>query len=103
MLLFLRPFGQMQPDDFNHPIGDGAGTAGVLTTATGVTFSGDVAGNVLALRTSDGTTLWHQAIERIGNAPISYELNGRQYLVVGGGNSLYAFALPAEKLNKVAR
>ncbi|MGB6944490.1 MAG: acido-empty-quinoprotein group A, partial [Bryobacteraceae bacterium] len=80
---------------WNHPIGDGAGTAGVLTTATGLTFSGDVSGNAMALRSSDGATLWHQSIQRIGNAPISYELDGRQYLVVGGGSSLYAFALPS--------
>ena len=51
---------------WDHPIGDGAGTAGVLTTETGLTFSGDVAGNVMAFRTSDGVTLWHQTIERIG-------------------------------------
>jgi len=91
---------------WNHPIGDGAGTAGVLTTETGVTFSGDVSGNVLALRTNDGSTLWHLALgkvgnaevgnARIGNGPISYELDGRQYMVVGGGSSLYAFALPKE-------
>ncbi len=85
---------------WNHPIGDGAGTAGVLTTETGVTFSGDVSGNVMALRTSDGATLWHQPIGRIGNGPITYELDGRQYMVVGGGSSLYAFALPSEKLSK---
>jgi alcohol dehydrogenase (cytochrome c) len=81
---------------WNHPIGDGAGTAGVLTTETGLTFSGDVPGNVMALRTSDGTTLWHESVGRMGNAPITYELDGRQFLVVGGGSSLYAFALPAK-------
>jgi alcohol dehydrogenase (cytochrome c) len=79
---------------WNHPIGDGAGSAGVLTTETGLTFSGDVPGNVMALRSSDGTTLWHEAVGRMGNAPIMYVLDGRQYLVVGGGSSLYAFALP---------
>jgi alcohol dehydrogenase (cytochrome c) len=79
---------------WDHPIGNGAGAAGVLTTETGVTFSGDVSGNAMALRTSDGATLWHAAIGKIGNAPISYELAGRQYVVVGGGSSLYAFALP---------
>ncbi len=83
---------------WNHPIGDGAGTAGVLTTATGVTFSGDVSGNVMALRSSDGATLWHQFIGKIGNGPITYELDGRQYLVVGGGSSLYGFALPAAQI-----
>src|SRR5579863_2305093 len=78
---------------WNHPIGDGAGTAGVLTTATGLTFSGDVSGNVMAFRTSDGATLWHQNIGRMGNGPIAYQLDGKQYLLVGGGGSLYAFAL----------
>ena len=79
---------------WDHPIGDGAGTAGVLTTETGLTFSGDVTGNMLALRTTDGATLWHQNIGRMGNAPIAFELDGREYIVVGGGGSLYAFALP---------
>jgi alcohol dehydrogenase (cytochrome c) len=79
---------------WDHPIGDGAGTAGVLTTDTGVTFSGDVPGNLMAFRTSDGATLWHAAIGKVGNGPITYRLDGKQYLVVGGGSSLYAFALP---------
>lgn len=79
---------------WNHPIGDGAGAAGVLTTETGLTFTGDVPGNLMAFRTSDGTTLWHQPLGRVGNGPITYELDGKQYLVVGGGSSLYAFALP---------
>ena len=72
----------------------GASAAGVLTTATGVTFTGDTSGNVLGLRTSDGKTLWHAGIGRVGNSPITYELDGRQYLVVGGGGVLFAWALP---------
>ena len=79
---------------WSHDLGDGAGGAGVLTTASGLTFTGDAAGNALALRTSDGATLWHAAIGRVGNSPITYELDGRQYFVIGGGGVLYAFALP---------
>ena len=79
---------------WNHYLGEGAGTAGALTTESGLTFTGDIAGNVLALRTRDGTTLWHSGIGRVGNAPITYELDGRQYLLVGGGSGLYAFVLP---------
>jgi len=79
---------------WSHDIGEGAGGAGVLTTATGLAFSGDSAGNALALRTSDGTTLWHAGIGRVGNSPITYELDGRQYVMLGGGSALYAFALP---------
>ena len=79
---------------WEHSIGDGAGTAGVLTTAAGLTFSGDNRISVMALRTSDGATLWHENIGRFQNAPITYQLDGKQYLIVGGGTSLYAFALP---------
>ncbi len=80
---------------WSHDLGDGAGTAGVLTTDAGLAFTGDANRNVLAVRTSDGTTLWHAAIGRVGMSPMTYELEGRQYLVVGGGSALYAFALPA--------
>jgi alcohol dehydrogenase (cytochrome c) len=79
---------------WNHPLGDGASAAGVLTTASGLTFTGDVAGNAMALRTSDGTTLWHASIGRMGNAPITYQMEGRQFVIFGGGSSLFAFALP---------
>ena len=59
-----------------------------------MTFTGDGGTNVLALRTSDGATLWHSSIGRVGNSPIMYELDGRQYLVVAGGGGLYAWTLP---------
>jgi len=80
---------------WTHELGDGPAAAGVLTTATGLTFTGDSTGNALALRTSDGATLWHASIGIVGNAPITYELDSRQYVVLGGGGVLFAFALPA--------
>ncbi|HEX4137069.1 MAG TPA: acido-empty-quinoprotein group A [Bryobacteraceae bacterium] len=79
---------------WDHPIGNGAGTAGVLTTETGLTFSGDNRTSVVALRTGDGKTLWREDTGRMQNAPITYELDGKQYLIFGGGGSLLAFALP---------
>ena len=78
---------------WSHPIGDGAGAAGVLTTASGLAITGDIPGNLMVLRTSDGETLWHSPIGRVGNGPIAYMLDGRQYVVVGARSSLYAFAL----------
>ena len=74
----------------------GAAAAGVLTTTTGLTFTGDSARSAMALRTDDGATLWHSYIGRVGNSPISFALDGRQYVVMGGGSTLYAFALPQE-------
>lgn len=82
---------------WNHDLGEGASGAGVLTTQTGLAFTGDSAGNVLALRTRDGKTLWHSGIGRVGNSPVTYALDGRQYIVVGGGGALYAFVLPEEQ------
>ncbi len=79
---------------WDHPIGDGPGTAGVLTTGAGLTISGDNSSSVMALRTSDGATLWHENIGKMQNAPITVSLDGKQVLIVGGGPSLYAFALP---------
>jgi alcohol dehydrogenase (cytochrome c) len=78
---------------WNHEIGE-EGSAGVLTTDSGLTFTGDAANSVIALRTSDGETLWHSTIGRVGNGPVTYELDGRQYMLVAGGGVLYAWALP---------
>jgi len=35
-------------------------------------------------------------IGRVGNSPVTYELDGRQYVLLGGGSALYAFALPQD-------
>jgi len=42
----------------------------------------------MAFRTGDGTTLWHESVGRVQNGPIMFDLP------VGGGSSLYAYALP---------
>ena len=62
-----------------------------------MTFTGDSAGSAMALRTSDGKTLWHSSFGRVGNGPITYVLDGRQYVLFGGGPALYAFALPVKR------
>jgi alcohol dehydrogenase (cytochrome c) len=62
-----------------------------------LTFTGDNNGNAMALRTSDGETLWHSMVGRVGNGPITYELDGRQYVLFAGGTSLFAFALPESR------
>lgn len=79
---------------WSHDLHGGAGAAGVLTTASGLAFTGDSATSALALRTADGATLWHSGLGRVGNSPVTYELDGRQYVLFGGGSALYAFALP---------
>jgi alcohol dehydrogenase (cytochrome c) len=80
---------------WTHELGTGTPTAGILTTSSGLTFTGDLKGNVLALETSTGKTLWHAGSGgRMSTSPISYELDGRQYLLTGSGGVLFAWALP---------
>ena len=75
----------------------GIAGAGVLTTDSGLIFTGDAHGNVLALRTADGKTLWHAgAGSGMESSPITYELDGRQYVLTGNGGVLFAWTLPGE-------
>src|SRR5205807_1264062 len=70
---------------WTHELGGGA-PAGVLTTESGLTFTGDAQGSILALRTSDGKTLWHAGQgQSMQSSPITYELDGRQYVLTSGG------------------
>jgi alcohol dehydrogenase (cytochrome c) len=80
---------------WTHELGPGTAGAGVLTTDSGLLFTGDVAGNILALRTGDGKTLWHAGTgANMQTSPITYELDGRQYVLAGSGGVLFAWALP---------
>ncbi len=81
---------------WSHELGPNGAGAGVLTTESGLIFTGDALGNVLALRTADGKTLWHAgAGSQMQSSPITYELDGRQYVVTSAGGVLFSWALPA--------
>jgi len=68
--------------------------SGILTTASDVLFVGGREGNFFALNARNGTLLWKAALGgNIASGPISYSVNGRQYIGVAAGNSLFTFAL----------
>jgi alcohol dehydrogenase (cytochrome c) len=80
---------------WSHELGPGGSGAGVLTTDSGVTFSGDAEGNVLALETATGKTLWHAGTGMpMESSPITYMLDGRQYVLTSNGSVMTAWALP---------
>ena len=80
---------------WSHDVGPGGSGAGVMTTDSGLTFTGDAHGNFLALDTKDGKTLWHAGTgEAMQSSPISYMLDGRQYIVTSSGSMLFVWALP---------
>jgi alcohol dehydrogenase (cytochrome c) len=68
--------------------------SGVLSTAGNLVFAGDPANNLVALNAATGQPLWHANLgSAMTNGPITYELNGAQYLVVGAGDKLFAFVM----------
>src|SRR5580704_14354440 len=83
---------------WSHELGPNGSGAGVLTTDSGLIFTGDSASNVLALTTNDGKTLWHAGQgSGMQSPPITYELDGRQYVVTSAGGVMFAWALPARE------
>ncbi len=78
------------------PGGGGAGNSGpgLLSTTTGLLFTGDPTGNFLAFDGADGKILWHFPLHApVTNGPMTFTLDGKQYVLAGAGDTLYAFAL----------
>ena len=73
--------------------GTGGGGGGLLTTAGGLVFAGDAGGNIVAYDAKDGRPLWHSRIGNVTNAPQTYMVDGKQYLLVAAGDTLYSFTL----------
>jgi alcohol dehydrogenase (cytochrome c) len=83
---------------WTHELGSGWNWASVLSTAGGLVFTGDVHGNALALDAETGRTLWHAALGgQAQGAPITYMLDGQQYVLIGAHGVLFAFCLPQEQ------
>jgi alcohol dehydrogenase (cytochrome c) len=70
--------------------------AGILTTASNVLFSGSRDGHFYALDARDGTLLWENVNlgASVSAGPMSYAVNGEQYVAIQVGRALYAFGLP---------
>jgi alcohol dehydrogenase (cytochrome c) len=68
---------------------------GALSTSGGVVFAGDSDGNFIVLDAKTGRYLWHvQLGAAIYSTAITFELDGKQYVVIPAGSALFAFALP---------
>jgi len=70
-----------------------AGVAGILATAGNLVFTGK-GSYFVALDAATGRTLWHTGLTNpLTNGPVSYLLDGKQYVVAGAGDTLFTFAL----------
>jgi alcohol dehydrogenase (cytochrome c) len=67
---------------------------GVLSTAGGLVFGGSNEGNVFALDAKTGVPLWQfQAGGPVRSNPISYSVDGRQYIAIAAGRAFVVFGL----------
>ena len=67
----------------------------VLSTASGLVITGDDQKNAIVYSAAKGGILWHQELgANESGGIIAYMLDGKQYIVFGAGDSLYALSLP---------
>jgi acido-empty-quinoprotein group A len=84
---------------WNHEIGDGEAFSGILTTAGHLLFGSDTQGNLIALDPATGKSLWHLSVGApMQSSPMTYQIDGRQYVLMAVQDHLYAFALPERLL-----
>jgi alcohol dehydrogenase (cytochrome c) len=70
----------------------------VLATSGGVVFAATGEARFVALDAASGKPLWNfRTGQPMSASPISYEVNGQQYVAVASGNLLFSFALPEKK------
>jgi alcohol dehydrogenase (cytochrome c) len=80
-----------------HPW-ESASSSGLLSTAGGLLFTGGPNATFVALNAATGEPLWHtHLLSGVQAPPSTWELDGKQYVIVGGGDMLYAFILNNSK------
>jgi alcohol dehydrogenase (cytochrome c) len=76
-------------------IGNSNNYGGTLSTAGGVVFYGQASGEFAAVDAGTGAHLWHFETHEIWkSSPITYVVNGKQYIATASGPNILAFALP---------
>jgi len=69
--------------------------AGVLSTAGGLLFFGESSGGFAAVDAKTGKYLWHYETNHAMKAsPMTYEVDGKQYVAIASGPNVMSFALP---------
>ena len=75
--------------------GPGESWAGLMSTASGLIFFGDDNGAFTAVDSSTGKPIWHFQLNAQWKAsPMTYSLEGVQYVAIAAGPAIVTFALP---------
>ncbi len=79
---------------WSFPIHTGASSTGVVATAGGVAFASSNDGHLIALEQRTGRYLWHYyAGATIVASPISYAVDGDQYVAIAAQSAILTFKL----------
>jgi acido-empty-quinoprotein group A len=66
----------------------------ILTTASNLLLTGDDQKNLIIYSADKGKIIWHKELSaNVSNGPITYMLDGKQWIIAGAGDTLYAFTL----------
>ena len=75
-------------------IGTAQSWGGVLSTDGGLVLYGDDSGALAAVSAKDGKPLWHFHTNELWKAsPMTYMVEGKQYVAVAAGGNVIAFGL----------
>ena len=93
LLAYSMPDGKLV---WSYPqVGNGDSWGGTLATAGGLVFFGDDAGSFEAVDARTGRALWHfNTGQKMHASPMSYMVDGVQYVVVVAGTDVFSFSLP---------
>ncbi|HEY2351873.1 MAG TPA: PQQ-dependent dehydrogenase, methanol/ethanol family [Candidatus Acidoferrum sp.] len=76
-------------------VGNGQSSGGTMTTAGGLVFFGDDSQSFEAVDARTGAVLWHfNTGQDIHASPMSYAVNGNQYVSIAAGSNVFSFGLP---------
>jgi alcohol dehydrogenase (cytochrome c) len=68
--------------------------SGILTTASDLLFVGGREGYFMAMDARNGELLWKVVVGgQVSSGPMSYSVNGKQYVAVSAGNLLFVYGL----------
>jgi len=69
--------------------------SGLVATKGGLVFVAGAGGEFIALDQKSGKPLWHfRTNGQVNTSPMSYAVDGKQYIAIVAANDVYSFALP---------
>ena len=76
-------------------VGSAHSGGGTMTTAGGLVFFADDAQSFEAVNARTGKPLWHfNTGQDFSASPMSYAVQGKQYIAIAAGSDIFSFALP---------